>query len=203
VAGIGVLDVERGLIPGISPQPWQTDTCIGGWYYDRQVVYKTADEVICMLVDIVSKNGNLLLNFPLRPDGTLDAETRHVVDGIGAWVRVNGEGLYGTRPWRVFGEGPTQMGSGDFEEKPRDWTEGDFRFTARGQDVFAFLMKWPRTRVACIKALGTESAERVRQVSLLGSVAPLHWARDPEGLKVTLPAQPPAETASALRIELA
>jgi alpha-L-fucosidase len=203
VAGIGVLDVERGLIPGISAEPWQTDTCIGGWYYDRQVVYKTADEVICMLVDIVSKNGNLLLNFPLRPDGALDPEARHVVDGIGAWTRVNGEGLYGTRPWRVFGEGPTQMGSGDFEEKPRAWTAEDFRFTVRGQDLFAFVMKWPQSRVACIKALGTERAERVRQVSLLGSAAPLHWARDPEGLKVTLPEGPPTQPVSALRIELA
>ena len=202
VAGIGVLDVERGLIPEISPEPWQTDTCIGGWYYDKHASYKTADDVICMLVDIVSKNGNLLLNFPLRPDGALDAEARHVVKGIGLWIARNGEALYGTRPWRTHGEGPTQMGSGDFDEKPKEWTEKDFRFTLKGETLYAFLMRWPQKSTACIGALGTQSPERVSHVALVGSDEPLHWSRDPEGLRVSLPDHAVTESASALRISL-
>jgi alpha-L-fucosidase len=202
VDGIGVLDVERGLIPGISPEPWQTDTCIGGWFYDKQCAYKTAEEVLCMLVDIVSKNGNLLLNFPLRPEGTLDVEARYVVQGVGRWMAVNGEALYGTRPWRLFGEGPTQMGTGDFEEKAREWTEKDFRFTQKGKTLYAFAMKWPASRGVCIHALGTENPERIRDVSLLGCSEPLHWSRDPQGLWVGLPERPPTEVVSALMIEL-
>ena len=104
--GISVLDVERGVVDGIHPEPWQTDTCIGNWYYHEGFKYKTARDVIHMLVDIVSKNGNLLLNFPLLPDGTLDAEEEKVLEGITDWMAVNGEAIHGTRPWKVYGGRP-------------------------------------------------------------------------------------------------
>ena len=105
-----VYDIERGKANGILPQPWQTDTCIGSWHYDRGIFerqgYKSAASVVRMLADIVSKNGNLMLSVPLRRDGQPDAEEIKIVSEIGAWLKVNGEAIYATRPWKIYGEGP-------------------------------------------------------------------------------------------------
>ena len=108
-------DIERGVNPTILPHPWQTDTCIGGWHYDRGLYdrndYKSTKTVIQMLADIVSKNGNLLLNIPVRGDGTIDEKELKVVEGIANWMDVNKECIFGTRPWKVFGEGPASAGA--------------------------------------------------------------------------------------------
>ncbi|MHB8969559.1 MAG: alpha-L-fucosidase [Pirellulaceae bacterium] len=110
VDGIGVQDVERGGLAEIKAEPWQTDTCIGDWFYKSGLTYKSAKHVIAMLADIVSKNGNLLLNIPLKHDGTLDAAEEQVLADLAAWMAINGEAIYGTRPWLVFGGGKDQIG---------------------------------------------------------------------------------------------
>src|SRR5664280_896793 len=102
--GTCALDVERGVVDTIWPRPWQTDTCIGNWHYDRTAHYKSPKTVIDMLVDIVSRNGNLMLNFPLPNSGALDAEELKILDEITRWMAVNSEGIYSTRPWKSFGD---------------------------------------------------------------------------------------------------
>ncbi len=202
VDGIGLLDLERGVVPGIREAPWQTDTCIGHWYYDRRAVYKTAEHVVRMLVDIVSKNGNLLLNIPLRPEGTLDAESKHVVDGIAGWMAVNGDAIYGTRPWRVFGEGPTQASGGQFDEGERAWTSEDYRFAQKDGTVYAFQMAWPKDCRAIITSMKLESGVRVGDVRLVGHDAIVAWHQTGVGLEVELPAKAPSDAVHVLAVQL-
>jgi alpha-L-fucosidase len=183
---VGVLDIERGQRPDIAEHPWQTDTCVGGWYYDSRMVYKSANHVIEMLVDIVSKNGNLLLNFTQLPDGTLDEQCLHILDVLASWMPVNGEGIYGTRPWRRAMEGPTRPESGKFKEDAVRWTAEDFRFTARDSTVYAFQMRYPDTRVAAIRSLGRDSGLSVKAVQLLGC-GDVAWEQQDRALVVRLP----------------
>ena len=120
-----VYDIERGKAQGILPQPWQTDTCIGSWHYDQAIFehhrYKTAASVIRMLADIVSKNGNLMLSVPLQRDGQPDADEIKIVSEIGAWLKVNGDAIYATRPWKIYGEGPSTEAAekGQFDGQTR------------------------------------------------------------------------------------
>ncbi len=202
VDGVGVLDVERGVVPSILPQPWQTDTCLGGWFYDRRSIYKTAANIVHMLVDIVSKNGNLLLNFPLRPDGTLDEEAIHVMQGIGRWMTINGVAIYGTRPWSVFGEGPTQTGGGAFGEMPQLWSAKDFRFTCKGDTVYAFQMSWPANRQVVITSMGLTDSLYVKEVSLVGYDGIISWSQLADGLHIDLPPEPPCEVVHVFSIRL-
>ena len=130
--------MERSVLDETSPYPWNTDTCIGSWFYDSRVQYKTPALVIEILVDIVAKNGCLLLNIPQRPDGTIDEEAKYILSEIGAWLRLNGEGIYGTRPWRVCMEGDTRPASG--KEEVTAWKPGDVRYTCKDGNVYAFLM---------------------------------------------------------------
>jgi alpha-L-fucosidase len=203
VDGIGVLDLERGVVPGIREQPWQTDTCIGGWFYDRRAIYKTAAAVIWMLIDIVSKNGNLLLNFPLRPDGALDDESLHVVKGITRWMAVNGEAIYATRPWVTYGEGPTRSGGGQFNENAQAWTAEDFRFTRKGDTVYAFQMAWPANRRAVIQSLKLSDGMRVKDVRMLGFDGLVPWSQTVHGLTIDLPPVPVSEPAHAFAVRVA
>jgi alpha-L-fucosidase len=202
VEGAGVLDMERGAVSDILAQPWQADTCIGGWFYDRRMVYKTAVDVACMLVDIVSKNGNLLLNFPLRPDGTLDDESVYVMQGIGRWMSTNGEAIYETWPWKVFGEGPTQTVNGAFNEAPQRWTAQDFRFTSKGDTVYAFQMAWPDNRQAIITSMKLDDSLRVKDVGLVGYDGIVPWSQTSHGLHIDLPSAPPCQAAHVFAIRL-
>jgi len=199
--GIGVLDIERGVVDGIRPKPWQTDTCIGEWFYKKSARYKTDTTVIHMLIDIVSKNGNLLLNFPLRPDGTLDAEALAILQGIADWMAVNGEAIYCTRPWKVFGEGSVMATGGHFNENSIDYTSMDFRFTTRGDFLYAFFMAWPEDGCLNVKSLAADGQnEKVESVRLLGYTGELDWVQSPEGLTVRLPEGRPCKSAWALKI---
>jgi len=200
---VGVLDIERGMEQEIFPYPWQTDTCVGHWFYNVHAVYKTPKQVIEMLVDIVSKNGNLLLNFPQKPDGTLDDECVYILKCMADWVKVNGEGIYGTRPWKVAGEGPTSGEAGAFKEKELQWTPEDFRFTSKEDKVYAFQMKWPEDGKALIKSFSLDKAPRVNRVKLLGFDGDIKFEQGNYGLFIELPEHKTCEYAHCFRLELA
>ncbi|KAA6464605.1 glycoside hydrolase [Acidobacteria bacterium AB60] len=206
--GTCVLDWERGVAAGIQPNPWQTDTCIGDWHYNREARYKSPKYVIDMLVDIVSRNGNLLLNFPLPNSGQLDYEESVILEEITKWMAVNSEAIYGTRPWKIFGDGPVAgappaAGGTRFNESSRtDLTAEEVRFTTKGDTLYAFLMGWPQN-LALIKPLATSSSlapPKIRNVELLGFKGKLDWAQDEQGLTVKMPPEKPCEYAIALKI---
>lgn len=211
--GTCVLDVERGVVDEIWPRSWQTDTCVGDWHYKRDVHYKTPKTVIDLLVDIVSRNGNLLLNFPLPGSGALDDSELKILASITDWVKVNSEAIYSTRPWKIFGEGPgirkTAPGAGmigtpeHFNEAKRvDLTSADVRFTTKGETLYAFAMGWPSSEFV-FEALAPKRglyAGKVKRVEMLGHSGPLQWKHDDNGLRVQAPAQKPCEHAVAFRI---
>ena len=211
-SGICILDRERGVSSEISPAPWQTDTCIGHWHYKRGQIYKTPKKVIDLLVDIVSKNGNLLLNFPLPASGELDRDEIRVLQGITDWMAVNGEGIYATRPWKINGEGPAMGVAVDpnarFNEGVQpDLGAQDIRYTAKGRTLYAFVQGWPRGDVT-IRALGTAGAQSpasAADVRMLGRDETLKFTQDESGMRVSLPAEKPAtaDIGIALRISFA
>lgn len=201
-----VWDIERGQSNEIEPLPWQTCTCLGQWHYDRRIYdnhgYKSAKTVIHTLVDVVSKNGNLLLSVPVRGNGSIDDQERAVVEGIATWMQVNGESIYGTRPWKIFGEGPAQQGAaalsaqGFNEGKGKAFGAQDIRFVVKGEVLYATALGWPTDGQLLITALAAGSPHRpqpVRRVELLGhSSSPLAFERTAQGLRIQLPAQAPA-----------
>ncbi|MGA8026062.1 MAG: alpha-L-fucosidase [Bryobacteraceae bacterium] len=204
--GIATLDVERGVVDKIWPRPWQTDTCIGNWHYKRGIQYKTPKTVIDLLVDIVSRNGNLVLNFPLPASGALDPEELNVLAGITNWMGVNSEALYGTRPWKIFGEGPGTEASAQStsfnEEKRKDLTAADVRFTKNGDALYAFVMGWPEYQTV-IRPLALQTELRVgkiQNVELLGFDGKLEWSQDQAGLKVVMPPKKPCDYAVVLKV---
>jgi alpha-L-fucosidase len=200
-----VWDIERGQASRIEPLPWQTCTCIGSWHYDRSIYdnksYKSAQTVVHTLIDVVSKNGNLLLSVPVRGNGTIDEQERAIVEEIGRWTAVNGEGIFDSRPWAVFGEGPVadeaaapMSGPGFNEGKGKAFSGADIRFTAGKDGVYAFVMGWPEDGKVTIKSMragGEHLKSPVSRVELLGGGA-LAFSQTPEGLQVTLPQQRPA-----------
>ncbi len=211
-----VEDIERGVATGILPQPWQTDTCIGSWHYDRSIFeqhkYKTVEQVVRMLVDIVSKNGNLLLSVPVRGDGTIDEDEVAFLEGMAGWMRVNSEAIFGTRPWTVYGEGPSTVetpeaghfgGAKDVRSKP--YTAEDIRFTTKRGALYAVLLDWPADHTAVVKTLATNSpaldGRKISEVSLLGYPGDLAWTQDETGLHVKLPEKAPSPHAVALKIK--
>lgn len=200
LAPVGVFDIERSQEPDIRPEPWQTDTCVGGWFYDVRARYKAPGHVLEILVDVVSKNGNLLLNILQQPDGTIDDECGYLLDEMARWTAICGEGIFGTRPYRVFGEGPSQVVIDGFREEQVRWTARDVRFTQRDKTVYAFLMRWPTDGSTVIETF--TPADRVRSVRLLGAGA-LRWKHGADGLRVILPDTGPAGDLNCLAIQLA
>jgi alpha-L-fucosidase len=198
--GRWVQDLERGVMPGISPHPWQTDTCVGGWYYQTGGGYKSSATVLRMLADIVSKNGNLLLNFPPRPDGTLDEQEMKILADLAAWMPINGEAIFGTRPWMVYGEGPSRAKGGMFNEDKLRYSAQDIRFTTKGEALYALALGWPDDRRLIVRSLATP-AGKVGKVSLLGYQGQLSWEQTDAGLAVTLPEKKPCEHVFALEID--
>jgi alpha-L-fucosidase len=204
----GVLDVERGQLAAIRPYFWQTDTAVAknSWGYTTKQDYKTSRSLIGDLVDIVSKNGALLLNIGPRPDGTIPEPDEAVLREIGAWLGKNGEAIYGTRPWKVFGEGPTEIVEGPFADtKRKPFTAEDVRFTAKGDTLYAIALAWPVAGPIIIKSLarpGGREERAVASVDLVGYPEPVAWDQTGQGLVVTLPVARPAEPALSLRIAL-
>lgn len=193
-------DVERGVPNSIQKKYWQTCTCIGDWHYNRDTYnknrYKSAQQIIAMLVDIVSKNGNLLLSVPIRGDGTIDEKETAILNEVKAWMDVNGSSIYGTRPWKTFGEGPLAenmkpLKAQGFNEN-NTYTSAEVRYAERGDSLFATIMRWPADSRFTFKSLGFSSkyySGKPKRVSLLG-YGDVPFKTTAEGLVVTLPSQP-------------
>jgi alpha-L-fucosidase len=200
----GVLDLERGQLGDIRPLYWQTDTSVSNksWGYIKDDTFKSPEFVVHQLIDIVSKNGNLLLNIGPRSDGTIPDEVQQVLLDVGAWLGINGEAIYGTRPWRTYGEGPTKVAAGSFHDTDTaKYTPEDFRFTTKGDDVYAIGLAWPTRREAVIHSLAkTVGTEPVQSVAMLGGDAKLRFEQRADGVHVQLPAEAPAKYAYVLRL---
>ena len=176
---------------------------IRSWGYIDNATFKSPEFIIHQLVDIVSKNGNLLLNIGPRSDGTIPAEVQQVLRDLGAWLKVNGEAIYGTRPWRVFGEGPTKVQEGSFHDTDtQPYTPEDVRFTANRGTLYAIALGWPGNRELVIHSVGrgTEGEEPVQLVELLGSGRKLTFEQSPEALHIRLPENAPGKYAYSFRI---
>ncbi len=206
--GRWVQDIERGVMDSISPFPWQTDTSIGDWYYFTGQKYRTGLEVIQMLVDIVSKNGNLLINVVQTPEGDLEPDVLAILDEIGKWTPANGEGIYGSRPWKVYGEGPStvkKQEKGRFGglKDVRIYSASDIRFTVKGDTLFAFCMSVPTEDIK-ITSLGKTSKlndKVIASVKMLGSNEKLVWKHQADALVITKPSKMPEWEVVSFAIE--
>ena len=204
--GTAVYDVERGQLTDTRPLFWQTDTSISknSWGYVEEQAYKTATAIIGDLVDIVSKNGALLLNIGPRADGTIPEPEEEILLEIGRWLALNGEAIYSTRPWKVYGEGPTDVVGGSFADtKRKAYTAKDIRFTTKGDVLYAIVLGWPERGRVAIQSLASGLKLHTREigaVEMLGVQEPLEWSQGVRGLWVKMPPERPCEHAYVLRI---
>jgi alpha-L-fucosidase len=200
----GVLDIERGQLGDLRPLPWQTDTSVSNksWGYIKDDTFKSPEFIVHQLIDIVSKDGNLLLNIGPRSDGTIPDEVRKVLLDVGAWLNVNGEAIYGSRPWRLYGEGPTKVATGAFHDtETTKYTAEDFRFTTKGDVLYAIGLSWPAKGEAVIHSLMPAAGGKpVQRIALLGGSDQLSFEQRADGLHVQLPAQSPGKYAYVLRL---
>ena len=193
------LDCERGSIAGISSEPWQTCSCIGDWHYNRSTYdrdsYKTVETIVKTLVDIVSKNGNLLLSIPVKGDGSIDDKEEAFLEGMAVWMDIHGEGIYGTRPWKIFGEGVTNTSDeGSFGVRERaqaSLSAKDVRFTTKEDKLYAFVLGFPNEKTVEIKALGFDSPQlegkKITGISMMGTDKDVKWEQKPDKLTITMP----------------
>jgi alpha-L-fucosidase len=199
-----VLDVERGQLAELRPLYWQTDTSVGNksWGYISDDTFKSPEFIVHLLIDIVSKNGNLLLNIGPKSDGTIPEQVQQVLLDVGSWLNINGEAIYGTRPWRIYGEGPTKAAAGAFHDTDvTNYTSEDFRFTTRGGALYVVGLKWPSNSEAVVRSLASAvGSERVKSVSLVGSDAKVQFEQRCDGLHVKLPGEPSAKYAYVMRV---
>ncbi len=204
--GRWVMDIERGAMDSISIDPWQTDTSIGDWYYRTGQKYMSGSEVIQMLVDIVSKNGNLLLNVVQTPEGDLEPDVMNILEEIAAWMPANGEGIYGTRPWKIYGEGPStknqEKGVFGGVKDVRPYESADIRFTTKDGFLYAFVMNKTKSDVQIV-SLGKESKicdKKVASVEMLGNSRKLKWKQENRALVIQNPENPQGWTVTAFKI---
>jgi alpha-L-fucosidase len=211
-----VADYERGLTDKIMQYPWQSETCIGEWHYQRKLFdkpgiyggYTPPRDIIHWMIDTVSKNGTFILNIPGKPDGTIDRKEIAFLDKMTEWMQVNGEAIYATRPWKIYGEGPDMVKSGSFQGNSISKLGAqDIRFTRNKANtvIYAIVLGWPGSE-AVVQALGTASAQspgRIARVELLGYQEKLTFQQGASALRVQLPAQKLSDDAIALKVSLA
>ncbi len=204
--GAAVLDIERGQLEAPRKLFWQTDTSISvkSWGYVENDTFRSPESLIGELVDVVSKNGALLLNIGPKPDGTIPDQAAQILAKIGTWLAVNGEAIYGTRPWSTFGEGPTRVEGGAFHDAATaPYSSQDIRFTTKGKTLYAIALGWPADGKLTVKSLAKDApglATEIRHVDLLGSQRPIEWTRDATGLKLQLPSKRVGEYAYVFKI---
>jgi alpha-L-fucosidase len=200
----GILDFERGREDRITPYPWLDDTALGSWFYVSSEGFKSATQVIGIFADIVSKNGCMMLDIGPKVDGTLPQQGVDVLLGVGEWLKRNGEAVYGTRPWTVYGEGPTRnvAGASFAEEKDKPYSAQDIRFTTKGKALYAILLGWPEKESVITSLPAGEPLwfGPIHQVQMLGVDQPLQWTQDRQGLRVELPQTRPGDHAYVLKI---
>lgn len=203
-----VLDVERGKLAGIRERYWQTDTSVSlsSWGYVENHEYKDVNRIVDDLIDIVSKNGGLLLNIGPKADGTIPEREVEMLREIGAWLRVNGEAIYGTRPWKIYGEGPTLTEEGPMREREdKPMTAADIRYTAKGSTLYAIALDWPKGDWR-MPALGSDSphlaGKKIAKVGMVGISDPVEWYFEPEALVILPPEVRASDHAYVFRIEV-
>jgi alpha-L-fucosidase len=208
-----VWDVERGASPKIEPLPWQSETCIGNWHYDRGLYdrhgYKTSSTVIRTLANVVSKNGVFLLNVPVRGDGTIDEQEVAIVQAVGGWMKVNGEAIYATRPWKICGEGPSidnapAISAQGFNEGKIKLGVDDIRFTTKGNVLYAIVLGWP-TKPVTIKSLGKTAGllnGSIVNIELVGSEEKIDWAQTDDAVTFQPPKTKLFDEAAVFKVTL-
>lgn len=196
-------DWERSVSGGIQPYPFETGTCIGQWHYKKDIEYKKVGQVVQMFVDVVSKNGTLLLSIPQRGDGTIDDREVAFLKSFAAWTKINGEGIFRSRPWKVYGEGPTQVPRGRAGDGVIPYTPADLRFTTNEGKLYVFVLAIP-TQTIAVKSLGlaAEFAQPVAAITLVGFDEPVRWKQDSEALLIEPPTRMPADDVIAFRVTL-
>ncbi len=204
-------DFEMTLADKLQEKPWQTEACIGNWHYDRSVFenhsYKKASLMIPLLVDIVSKNGNLLLSIPLPGNGEPDSDELAFLGELADWQEVNSEAIKGTRPWTIYGEGPASEAAKElpsYQLLKLKFQAADIRFTTKGDVLYAIALGWPSDGKMVIKSLAENSANYprpIRKVELLGAKSELRWTQTAQGLEIQLPDAPPCQHAVSFRIQ--
>ncbi|WP_146403937.1 alpha-L-fucosidase [Planctomycetes bacterium CA13] len=201
-----VLDKERSKMAEIRKPFWQTDTAVSSssWGYTENQKYKNPDRLVDDLVDIVSKNGCLLLNVGPRPDGTIPEQDQAILRAIGGWLKINGESIYETTYWKTFGEGPTTVSTGHVSEaKDKPFTAGDLRFTTRDGVLYVTGLAWPENNRINIRSLGKDSGlydGEIGTITMLGSDETVKWTRNSDSLEVALPTERPSEFAYVLKV---
>ena len=191
--GAAVFDIERGQLKGIRRPFWQTDTAVAknSWGYVKNRSYKTATSLIHDLIDIVSKNGALLLNIGPRADGTVPEPEQELLNEIGDWLVQNGEAIYETRPWKIHGEGPTEIVEGTFNDGKRAaFTAEDVRFTQKGKIIYILVLGWPESGNLFIRTFAQNDESvgvKIRRIELTGHPIPLTWKQNRSGLSIKLP----------------
>ena len=198
--GMWAEDLERGVMPKINPYPWQTDTSIGDWYYNRDWKFRPVSWSIHMLVDIVSKNGNLLLNVVQRPDGSLDPQVESDLEALAQWIAIHGEAIYDTRPWFIYGEGAIKAKGGNFKEDFA-YTSKDVRYTTKNGALYATALGWPEDGRVTLRSLASvQGGNTITDISILGSTAKPTWVQTTNGLVVTVPGGKVSPYTCALKI---
>ncbi len=198
----GILDFERGREDRLTPYPWLTDTSVGPWFHQKSSSFKTVNELVDVLVDIVSKNGCMLLNVGPQANGAIPEKGKKILRGMGAWLKINGQGIYNTRPWQTFGEGPTSNSGGGFSENnDKPYTSQDIRFTQSkdGKTIYVIFLGWPEKEVT-IRSMKVDAANTNARIELLGGGKVTYKVNTQKQLVIQPPVQRSGEHAFVFKM---